>query len=76
MLTPVDPTTTPAWTTLTKLHADLQPDLRTWFAQDPQRAERFSYELGDLFVDLSKNLLTDEVRDARSEEHTSELQSR
>ncbi|MGK2348141.1 glucose-6-phosphate isomerase [Actinomyces sp. W5033] len=64
MLTPVDPTTTPAWTTLTKLHADLRPDLRTWFAQDPQRAERFSYELGDLFVDLSKNLLTDEVRDA------------
>ena len=64
MLTPVDPTTTPAWTTLTELHADLRPDLRTWFAQDPQRAERFSYELGDLFVDLSKNLLTDEVRNA------------
>ncbi|MCL3777481.1 MULTISPECIES: glucose-6-phosphate isomerase [unclassified Actinomyces] len=64
MLKPVDPTTTPAWAALTDLHAGLEPDLRAWFAQDPQRAERFSYELGDLFVDLSKNLLTDEVRDA------------
>ncbi|WP_172120022.1 glucose-6-phosphate isomerase [Actinomyces faecalis] len=64
MLKPVDATTTPAWATLTRLHQELEPDLRTWFASDPERAERFSYELGDLFVDLSKNLLTDEVRDA------------
>ncbi len=42
----------------------MEPDLRAWFAQDPQRAERYSYEMGDLFVDLSKNFLTDEVRDA------------
>lgn len=64
MLKPVDATSTPAWSTLTELHSSLTPDLRTWFAEDPQRAERFSYELGDLYVDLSKNLLTDEVRDA------------
>nr|WP_300338201.1 glucose-6-phosphate isomerase [Actinomyces sp.] len=64
MLKPVDATTTPAWATLTQLHEELSPDLRSWFASDPARAERFSYEVGDLFVDLSKNLLTDEVRDA------------
>lgn len=64
MSKPVDATKTAAWKTLTELHADMQPDLRAWFADDPQRADRFSYELGDLFVDLSKNLLTDEVRDA------------
>ena len=64
MLKPVDATTTPAWATLTQLHQELEPDLRSWFDSDPDRAERLSYELGDLFVDLSKNLLTDEVRDA------------
>ena len=64
MIKPVDPTTTPAWSALTALHESLNPDLRAWFAEDPGRAERFSYEVGDLFVDLSKNFLTDEVRDA------------
>ena len=48
MLNPVDPTTTPAWKRLTELHDSMTPDLRAWFADDPQRAERFSYELGDL----------------------------
>ncbi|SDM59707.1 glucose-6-phosphate isomerase [Actinomyces ruminicola] len=62
--TPVDPTATAAWKRLTELHKSMEPDLRAWFAQDPQRAERYSYEVGDLFVDLSKNFLTDEVRDA------------
>ena len=67
MLNPVDPTTTPAWKRLTDLHDSMTPDLRAWFADDPERAERFSYELGDLYVDLSKNLLTDDVRDALAE---------
>ena len=67
MLNPVDPTTTPAWKRLTELHDSMTPDLRAWFADDPERAERFSYELGDLYVDLSKNLLTDDVRDALAE---------
>ncbi|WP_366179854.1 glucose-6-phosphate isomerase [Actinomyces timonensis] len=64
MQTPVDATTTPAWTRLTELHIGMRPDLRAWFAEDPQRAERFTYQVGDLTIDLSKNLLTDEVRDA------------
>ncbi|MEA5116272.1 MAG: glucose-6-phosphate isomerase [Propionicimonas sp.] len=61
MTAPVDPTTTAAWSTLTALTTSLEPDLRGWFAADPGRAERFSLTAGDLFVDLSKNLLTDEV---------------
>ena len=64
---PIDATTTPAWARLTELRKAMEPDLRTWFAQDPGRAERFSYQLGDLYVDLSKNLLTDDVRDALAE---------
>lgn len=35
--------------------------LRDLFAQDPGRAERMSLEVGDLFVDWSKNLVADET---------------
>ncbi|WP_068430487.1 glucose-6-phosphate isomerase [Piscicoccus intestinalis] len=58
---PVDPTTTAAWERLTELKGALQPDLRGWFADDPARAERLSFTAADLFVDLSKNLLTDDI---------------
>ncbi|HEY3340069.1 MAG TPA: glucose-6-phosphate isomerase [Propionicimonas sp.] len=61
MSAPVDPTTTPAWEKLTQLASDLRPDLRGWFAADPGRAERFSLTAGDLYVDLSKNLVDDAV---------------
>ena len=64
MLKPVDATTTPAWTTLTALHDSFTPDLRGAFDTDPERAQRYGFDLGDLYVDLSKNFLTDEVRDA------------
>ncbi|MCL1871443.1 MAG: glucose-6-phosphate isomerase [Promicromonosporaceae bacterium] len=58
---PVDPTTTSAWADLTTHHETLDADLRGWFAADPARAERLSFEAGELFVDLSKNLVTDET---------------
>jgi len=58
---PVDPTTTNAWADLSTHLENLEPDLRGWFAQDPGRAERLSLQAGDLFVDLSKNLVTDET---------------
>ncbi|WP_194785673.1 glucose-6-phosphate isomerase [Actinomyces haliotis] len=64
MLKPVDATTTPAWTKLTALHDSFTPDLRGAFETDPERAQRYGFELGDLYVDLSKNFLTDDVRDA------------
>ncbi|WP_420112906.1 glucose-6-phosphate isomerase [Pseudactinotalea sp.] len=61
MSAPIDPTSTPAWADLTKHRDDFTPDLRGWFAQDPDRAARLTYEVGDLHVDLSKNLVTDET---------------
>jgi glucose-6-phosphate isomerase len=61
MTAPVDPTSTPAWTELTALRDSLAPDLRGWFAADPDRAERLSIPAADLHVDLSKNLVTDDV---------------
>jgi len=61
---PVDPTTTGAWSRLTALATDFSPDLRAWFADDPQRVERLSLTAADLWVDLSKNLLDDDVLQA------------
>lgn len=58
---PIDATTTSAWTDLTAHRDGLTPDLRGWFAADPDRAERLTRTVGDLHVDLSKNLVTDET---------------
>jgi glucose-6-phosphate isomerase len=58
---PVDPTTTAPWARLTDLAAQLEPDLRAWFAADPGRAERLTFDAADLHVDLSKGLVDDEV---------------
>ncbi|MTE23255.1 glucose-6-phosphate isomerase [Microbacterium sp. ZXX196] len=64
MTAPVDPTTTAAWADLARLSDALTPDLRGWFADDEARAERYSFGLADLHVDLSKNLVTDEILEA------------
>ena len=64
MSAPIDATTTPAWARLTDLYDGLVPDLRRWFADDPKRAQRLTFTAGDLRIDLSKNLVTDEVIEA------------
>ncbi|MCL2090515.1 MAG: glucose-6-phosphate isomerase [Micrococcales bacterium] len=61
MTAPIDPTTTAAWQNLTSHRDELVPDLRGWFADDPGRAQRLTFTLGDLHVDLSKNLVVDET---------------
>jgi len=61
MSLPVDPTSTPAWAELSAHRDAFSPDLRGWFAADPGRVERLSLQLADLHVDLSKNLVTDEI---------------
>ncbi len=55
-------TATPAWTALTSHHGEIkQAHLRKLFADDPGRAERFSAEGAGLFLDYSKNRITDET---------------
>ncbi len=61
MTSPIDATTTSAWQALSAHESTLTPDLRGWFAADPQRAQRLTFRLADLHVDLSKNLVTDET---------------
>ncbi len=58
---PIDATTTSAWAELEAHKSAFAPDLRGWFAADAGRVERMSLPLGDLHVDLSKNLVTDEI---------------
>lgn len=59
-----DPKTTSSWGELEKLANDFNPDLRGWFAREPERGSRYSYQAADLFVDLSKNLITEPVLEA------------
>ncbi|MDR0483141.1 MAG: glucose-6-phosphate isomerase [Cellulomonadaceae bacterium] len=61
MTKPIDAKSTLAWSDLKDHYKNYQADLRDWFDTDPARAERLSYQAGDLFVDLSKNLVTDEI---------------
>ncbi|WP_307452837.1 MULTISPECIES: glucose-6-phosphate isomerase [Microbacterium] len=64
MTAPIDPTTTAAWSRLAELKDSFEPDLRGWFAAHPDRARELTRTVGDLHVDLSKNLVTGEVLDA------------
>lgn len=61
MIEPVDATATTAWDELDQLADNAELDLRQAFADDPERARRFSRDIGDLHVDLSKNLINDDV---------------
>ena len=61
MSAPVDPTSTSAWSRLSAARDSFTPDLRGWFATDAGRVERMTHTLGDLHVDLSKNLVTDDI---------------
>ena len=52
----------PAWRALTAHHATIRDvHLRKLFADDPDRAERFSVEGAGLFLEYSKNRITDET---------------
>ncbi|MDG9708825.1 glucose-6-phosphate isomerase [Streptomyces sp. DH10] len=53
----------PEWTALEDHRKDAlpQPDLRELFATDPGRAERYVVHVGDLRIDYSKHLVTDET---------------
>ena len=59
--TPIDATATSAWAELTAHRDGFSPDLRGWFAADPGRVDRLTFDLADLRVDLSKNLVDDDI---------------
>ncbi|OEY25803.1 glucose-6-phosphate isomerase [Corynebacterium sp. BCW_4722] len=59
-----DITSTESWGNLEKLHAEKnRVTLRDLFAADEERAERFTFDAAGLRVDLSKNLVDQDVVD-------------
>ncbi|MEW9797176.1 glucose-6-phosphate isomerase [Alteromonas sp. CYL-A6] len=55
----------PEWNQLTQLAQSLrQAHMRDWFATDPQRAERLQASACGLFLDYSKNRVTDDTMSA------------
>ena len=63
VVAPVDITATPEWKALQDHFDALQAEgisLKDWFAADPERVAKLTFETSDLHVDLSKNLVSDE----------------
>ncbi len=61
---PIDAVATPAWAALQKHYDGLNAagiDLKSWFASDPERVAKMSFDMGEFHIDLSKNLVTDET---------------
>ncbi len=57
-----DITSTSAWNDLTKLHAEKKKTtLRELFARDEKRAQKFTFDAAGLHVDLSKNLVDEDI---------------
>src|SRR5215470_1340036 len=55
-------TARPSWRALRDHHAKIQgPHLRTLFAEDAKRGERLTAEAAGLFLDYSKNRITEET---------------
>ncbi|MFK4018201.1 glucose-6-phosphate isomerase [Streptomyces albogriseolus] len=55
------PARRPEWDALEQHRAQGLPGLRDLFADDPSRAERYVVYVGDLRIDYSKHLVTDET---------------
>ena len=61
-MTHIKPTATPAWQALTVHHDTIKTlHLREMFANDPGRGERFVAEGAGLYLDYSKNRITEET---------------
>jgi glucose-6-phosphate isomerase len=55
-------TQSPAWQALAKHYTEIADvQMRDLFAQDPQRFERFSLQVGDILFDYSKNRITQDT---------------
>lgn len=61
---PIDVTQTREWKKLKQDYEDLQKQgisLKEWFKEDPDRVNKLSFDVADFHIDLSKNLVTDQI---------------
>ena len=62
MLAKVNPTATKSWQNLRRHFKKIQNiHMKTLFAEDPQRFDKFSIRFNDIIVDFSKNRVTEET---------------
>lgn len=59
----INPTSTAAWQVLQQHAQEMKAvHMKELFQQDQQRFKKFSHQLDDILIDLSKNLITDETK--------------
>ncbi|MGD9240130.1 MAG: glucose-6-phosphate isomerase [Desulfobacterales bacterium] len=62
MLAKVNPTTTKSWQNLKRHYEKIKHvHMKTLFAEDPHRFDKFSIRFNDIIVDFSKNRITEET---------------
>ena len=62
MLAKINPAKTEAWNRLKRHYKDMKAKhMRDLFQEDPSRFSRFSLRFGDILVDYSKNIITEET---------------
>jgi len=61
----IDPTTTAAWEKLRNYFGEMRDkEMKDLFKEDGDRAEKFTIQWEDFYVDLSKNRITAEIKEA------------
>ena len=62
MFPKINPTTTQAWKELENHSAQMKAvQMKALFAEDPARFAKFSHRFGDILIDFSKNIVTEET---------------
>ncbi|QED38570.1 glucose-6-phosphate isomerase [Antarcticibacterium arcticum] len=61
----IDPTTTGAWNKLQQYFEEMKDkEMKDLFQEDSERAEKFTIQWEDFYIDLSKNRITAEIKEA------------
>ena len=57
---PIDAVATPAWAALQKHYDELNAagiDLKSWFASDPERVAKMSFDMGEFHIEDRKSVV-------------------
>src|SRR5437764_20448 len=64
MFPSINPTTTPAWKLLEQHAKEMRiVKMKSLFADDKKRFDKFSFTFNEILIDFSKNIITDKTRE-------------
>ena len=70
-LNSINPTQTKAWSKLKEHFEAIKDDhMKTWFKENPGRADEFTIQWDDFYVDFSKNRISSETMSLFKDNHT------